>query len=449
MVSLKRKAFLGSIWTFAGFGASQVLRLGSNLILTRLLVPEFFGVMAVANSLKIGFALLSDFGIKQSIVQHKNGQDEAFLNTAWTIDVIRGGLLLILCCCFAFPAVKIYGNTNFYWLMPLIGLDALINNLQSTALISLRRKVNVGKETIFNLAIQIVALAVMIVWALISPSLLSLAAGIIVSSLLRTIGSYILFADKRNKFLIDKQSASEIIKFGKWLFVATTLVFLAEQSDRLILGKLLPLDILGVYSVAWILANMPRAIVKRLANQVIFPVVSRRADLSREKLRTEILQHRQKLLLFFGLAILPFVVCGDQLILAMYDDRYGQATWMLPILSLGVWFSILFDTVNPCLMGIGKPIYGALSNLLRFLMVSCGLFIGFRYGGVLGAVIVVAISGLPAYIGIQVGLIRENLSFLSQDIVSTLAFWSLAVSLIVIRAYLGWGSPFSLLFTPQ
>jgi len=47
--SLKRLAIRGSVWTFAGYGISQVIRLGGNLILTRLLFPEAFGVMALVN----------------------------------------------------------------------------------------------------------------------------------------------------------------------------------------------------------------------------------------------------------------------------------------------------------------------------------------------------------------------------------------------------------------
>lgn len=445
MVSLKRKAFLGSLWTFAGFGAGQILRLGSNLILTRLLAPELFGAMAVVNSLRNGFALLSDFGIRQSIVQHKHGHEEAFVNTAWTIEVLRGFLIFLICCCFAIPAVKIYGNDNFYWLMPVVGLSALILGFQSTGLLSLRRKVNTQQEIIFELATQVISLIVMIIWALISPTLLSLAVGGIAGALFKTIGSYILFAEKRNKFLIHKESAKEIIKFGKWLFVATTFVFLAEQSDRLILGNLLSLDLLGVYSIAVILAGMPRQVIKRLANQVIFPVISRRADTSRESLRKEILKNRQKLLLLFTFILLPFIVCGDQIILFLYDDRYIQATWMLPILAIGVWFSVLFNTLNPCLMGIGKPVYGAVGNLLRFSVISIGLFAGFRYGGTLGAVIAVACGDFSAYLGIQIGLVRERLSFLSQDALYTLILFGLAAGLIAIRVNLGWGTPFSIL----
>ena len=445
MVSLKRKALLGSVWTFAGFGSSQVFRLIGNLILTRLLAPEFFGVMAVVNSLRIGFVLLSDFGIKQSIVHNKRGDDPVFLDTAWTIEVIRGACLFAICCLFAFPAVKIYGNTSFYWLMPIVGFSTLIESCQSTALIGLRRKVNVGKEIAFELFIQLFSIGVMIGWALVSPTLLALAVGVIAGSSVKTIGSYVFFADRRNKFHFNREAASEIFSFGKWLFIATSLIVLAEQSDRLILGNLLPLEVLGVYSVALSLANLPRQIVKRLGNQIIFPVVSRRAELSREKLRIEILRQRQKLLIIFGLMLLPFIILGDGIIFKMYDDRYVDATWMLPILALGVWFSVLFNTANFCLMGIGKPIYGAVGNGLRFLTISIGLFVGYNYGGILGAIIVVAVSDVPAYIGIQHGLAREKLLFLSQDLKSTILFLSLISILLMARTWLGFSTPFSML----
>ncbi|NEQ55591.1 MAG: oligosaccharide flippase family protein [Leptolyngbya sp. SIO3F4] len=445
MVSLKRKALLGSLWTFAGFGSSQVIRLVSNLILTRLLAPEFFGVMAIVNSLKIGFVLLSDFGIKQSIVHSKRGDDATFLDTAWTVEVIRGFGLFLICCFCSIPAARIYGSESFHWLMPLVGFTTLIETFQSTALIGLRRKINVGKEIAFELFIQIASLVTMVAWAFVSPTLLSLAIGLIVGAVIRTGGSYLFFADRRNSFCLDRESAAEIFAFGKWLFIATTLIVLAEQSDRLILGNLLPLEVVGVYSVALNLANLPRQVVKRLGNQVIFPVISRRSDSSRPKLRIEILRQRQKLLAVFGVMLLPFILAGDSLISVMYDPRYADATWMLPILALGVWFSVLFNTSNSCLMGIGKPVYGAVGNGLRFLTISVGLFVGYSYAGTLGAIIVVAISDVPAYLGIQFGLARERLSFLLQDLASTFLFLGVISMSLIVRTWLGFGSPFDFL----
>jgi hypothetical protein len=88
--SLNRLALSGVIWTIAGYGASQVMRFGGNLILTRLLLPEYFGLMALVNIPIIGLQLFSDVGIIPSIVQNKRGDEPGFYNTAWTLQIVRG-----------------------------------------------------------------------------------------------------------------------------------------------------------------------------------------------------------------------------------------------------------------------------------------------------------------------------------------------------------------------
>ncbi|MEY3827884.1 MAG: hypothetical protein RLZZ148_2705 [Cyanobacteriota bacterium] len=59
MSSLKQLAIRGTLWTIIGYGASQGLRLGANLILTRFLVPEAFGIMALINVFITGLNLFS------------------------------------------------------------------------------------------------------------------------------------------------------------------------------------------------------------------------------------------------------------------------------------------------------------------------------------------------------------------------------------------------------
>ncbi|WP_416670812.1 oligosaccharide flippase family protein [Egbenema bharatensis] len=82
MSNLKKITLTGAFWTLIGYGGSQVLRFGSNLLLTRLLFPEFFGLMGLVNVFIIGLALFSDVGIGVSIVQNKRGEEPAFANTA-------------------------------------------------------------------------------------------------------------------------------------------------------------------------------------------------------------------------------------------------------------------------------------------------------------------------------------------------------------------------------
>src|SRR5882672_9646548 len=80
-------------WTVAGFALSQAIRFGANLVMTRLLVPEMFGVMAIATMLMYGLALFSDVGLRQSIVQSRRGSEAVFLNTAWAVQILRGALI--------------------------------------------------------------------------------------------------------------------------------------------------------------------------------------------------------------------------------------------------------------------------------------------------------------------------------------------------------------------
>src|SRR5438093_11787610 len=94
--SLKQRVLSAGAWSLGGYGLNLALRLGTNLLMTRLLVPDMFGTMAIAIIVMSGLAMFSDLGLRQSIVQSKRGDDSAFLNTAWAIQIIRGVLLWFL-----------------------------------------------------------------------------------------------------------------------------------------------------------------------------------------------------------------------------------------------------------------------------------------------------------------------------------------------------------------
>src|ERR1700730_10370939 len=92
-IALKRRVLNAGGWLFVGYGLSLTIRLGSNLLMTRLLLPEMFGVVSMAGIVLVGLAMFSDLGLKQCIVRSERGHDAAFLNTAWTIQILQGALL--------------------------------------------------------------------------------------------------------------------------------------------------------------------------------------------------------------------------------------------------------------------------------------------------------------------------------------------------------------------
>ena len=125
-LTLKKLAIRGTVWTLVGYGLSQGLRLGANLCLTRLLAPEMFGLMALVNVFILGLTLFSDIGISASIVQHDRGEESDFLNTAWTLQIIRGFLLWFCCLALAIPVAKFYGEAQLSWLIPIVGFTTVI-----------------------------------------------------------------------------------------------------------------------------------------------------------------------------------------------------------------------------------------------------------------------------------------------------------------------------------
>lgn len=447
MAYLNKLAIRGTIWTFVGYGSSQVLRLAGNLVLTRLLVPEMFGLMALVNTFIIGLNLFSDIGIGPSIIQNKRGDEPSFLNTAWTIQVIRGVGLWLCCCLIALPVSRFYGDRQLIWLLPLVGFSTIIAGFNSTALFTLNRKIDLGKLTRFEFIVQSIGLVVMIVWAWFNPTIWALVMGNFVLSLVKMIWSHYLVAEPRNRFTWDPTALQEIARFGRWIFVSTAMTFLATQADRLILGKIFSLTLLGVYTIAFTLAELPRQVLSRVNGKVMFPVISQQIDLPRAELRSKILKKRWLLLGALAIAIAVMISFGDWLILFLYDERYRAGAWMLPILAAGLWLPTLALTIDPVLYALGKPQLVAIGNFAKFAYMLIFIPLGFHSFGVLGAVIVVAANDLPYYLAVAYGVWQEKLSGFRQDLLSTLLLLGVASLLITIRWSLGLGLPIEALWS--
>ncbi len=423
-----------------------MLRFVNNLILTRLLVPEFFGLMAFATTFRMGLELFSDVGVNQSVVQSPRGEDPTFLNTAWTVQAIRGLILWGVCLVLTVPAAQFYDDPNLLTLLPLVSLTTVVDGVRSHAFFTLNRRLEVGKLMMLELAASTVGLTVMITWAWLSPTIWALAIGGLAVALFKTVGSYVFFREPLPRWLLDRESLAELASFGRWIFVSAIMMFLAEQSDRLILAKLLSFSMLGVYTIAYTMANIPRQLLKRLSTKVIFPAISQQNTLPRAQLVRKIQRQRWPLLLGSGLGVAVLIAFGDLVILALYSDRYDQAAWMLPILAAGIWFAVLFYTHNPTLLAVGKPVYNAYSNCTSWLVMVLGVPLGYSLGGLPWAIAIISLSDFFPYVVSLYGLRQEQMLCLRQDFLSTVFCVGMLGLMLCVRYWANWGMPLDIMF---
>ncbi len=437
---VKKRAIKGAAWTIAGYGTSQVLRFASNLILTRLLLPELFGLMALANVFLIGLRLFSDIGIGPSIIQNQRN-DAAFINTAWTIQVIRGFLLCFACMIIAWPIAQFYNESTLLWLVPVLSLTLVFDGFNSTAEFTLNKELSFRKLVLFQTSFQAFSIISVIIWAYLSPTIWALVGGNLIAAFSHMIWSHFLDPRFKNRFAFDREAAESIFRFGQWIFVSTAMTFLANQSDRLMLAKLFSFEMLGIYTIAYTLSDIPRQVLMYLNGSVIFPATSKFISLPRQELRSKLIKNNQLILIPLTIFVALLTSFGDLLITFLYPENFSQAAWMLPILAIGLWPSVLVNTTSPALMALGKPRYSALAYFSKAVFIFIAIYVGFILMGEFGAILAVALNDIPYYAAFSYGLWKEGLLDLSTDLKATGGLIALIGLCLLLRLALGLGSP--------
>jgi O-antigen/teichoic acid export membrane protein len=419
---LRKLLLKSSAYEMIGYGASQAIRFGSNLLLSRLLFPKAFGLVALVNILNQGLIMLSDVGLPTVIIQSERGDDTRFLNTAFTWQSARAAALWIVAVLAAFPMAAFYEEPQLKQLIPIGSCSVLILGFRSTAYYTMRRRLNLKPLMFLELAAQIGAVAIMIPWALLAPSVWALIAGTLVSSLIAVIGSHMLNVDYRNRFEWDRESAQSMFDFGKWIAGSSMLTFASGQGDRLLLGRYLGAATLGVYSNAVFISGALGEAITRITQGVFFPAYSRVRPDGKPRLqevfyRTRLAVDGLILPALGGLAVLgPFVVH------LLYDKRYQDAGWMLRILAIRVSLAVLTSPAQFCLIALGQTRYGFFLNLARATALVIGVPVGYHIAGIAGLVWAVALSEVPAMLVVYTGFAVEGMISFKHELRVPLLF---------------------------
>jgi O-antigen/teichoic acid export membrane protein len=413
-LSLKRRVLGASSWSLAGFALSTALRLGSSLLLTRLLVPAMFGVMAIAMLVMTGLAMFSDLGLTQNIVQSKRGGDSSYLNTAWTIQIIRGLLLWLLALCISLgvfvanyfgltPKVSVYADPSLPYVIAVVSITAVIGGFQSTKLSEASRQLSLGRITQIQIAAQIIGLICMIAWVLINRSIWALVAGSICSTAVTTLLSHTLLPGVANRWEWDRSAFHEIIHFGKWMFLSSILGFFAANADRILLGNFVDSATLGIYSIAFNIFNVIVQILNTIISGVSFPAFSEVARERSLELKRSLYRFHIVTATFAYLCSGLLFVSGNTLISLLYDPRYAPAGWMLEVLAIAL-VGAPFNLSHNGLLARGLPKVFANIIAIRVAVTIVVIPLGFHFFSVPGAlwgIVVSQLSSVPAIIYYQ------------------------------------------------
>lgn len=377
----KKRAALGSVWVLSEFGADQAIRMARSLLLTRLISKELYGLLGLTAIVIDLISNLSDVGINLSIIRQRRADERDFVNTAWTLSLVRGVAVWLVASLVAFPAALFYDEPKLALAVPLLAFSAILTGAWSTKISTANRDLNFARITFMKILCKSLGLAATITWALNAPDHLGvILVGPLLTAALILICSFVVLPGPNNFFAWDKDSLNELVRFGRWILLSTLMTFFLRKGDLLTVGKLEGTAALATYTVAYQLGEMAPRAYQLLNSRIVFPVYSAFQDESVKALRRKVFKLRGVLMILFLPVSWLLILFGSPLVRLLYPENYSDAGWMLELFVAGRCPRLITASMAGILLAKG--------NSFRFMIQKT-----------VGGALVLTCMGLGAWIG--------------------------------------------------
>ena len=414
------------VWTAAGHFGTEGLRLIGNIALAYLLFPEAFGMMALVTAVLVGLQLFSDVGVAPAIQRSQRGDDPEFLNTAWTIHVLRGLVLRLIACAIAQPIARFYDLPELAVFLPVAAISLIVAGFRPTRQDTASRHLRMQRVTMVNLGAQAVALVLIVALAYVLRSVWALVFGMILSETIRVIALHVFMPGHVDRLQIERSAASELIHFGKWIFLSTACAFAISQGDRLVLGHFVTLDMLGVFGIGLMIGSFPRMLGMTVLERLMISIYR---DMPPTE-SSENLARLRRFRAFFTSSLMALVLvlalAGPWLVSLLYDDRYALAGPVVVMVSCVVLLQLIGMSYDRAALAAGDARGFFWLQAIRAVLHMLGLIAGAYMAGLGGALAGQAAAVILSY-GVQVRLARRHGVWdMQQDFCAMLGALSMA-----------------------
>lgn len=321
--------------------ASILLRLGSNLVLARLLVPRDFGLLTITTLIATALALLFETGAWVSIVRKGDHVDRKWLDQLWTLHALRGVVLWVIALGLAPFVAKAYGEPQLLTLLPVANLWLVILGLESLYPFVRNKDLRPGMSLVLQLVTQGVGSIFSIAIALVYPSPWALVGGLLAGAAASTVFGHVWSGEPLPRPRLTRPFLDEQWKLARWLIVSTALGFFGGQIDRLLFPLWFGTTAFGVYSVALTLALFPLGLGQRWADSIYMPAIAKlsqmRSAANERQLRT-LCRH---VVIYAAVASALLGGLGAPFFHALYPRQFGAAGLFIQILAVTTYASFI------------------------------------------------------------------------------------------------------------
>jgi len=387
--SLADKTVSGAAFMVTFRFLDRLLGVGSTLILARLLVPEDFGVVAMAMSFVAIIETLGDLGFDVALIRKQDAGPDLY-DSAWTAKVALGTFFAFLLLFARDVAAQFYSEPRLLAVMPVLALATFVQALENIGITNFRKELKFDKEFQFLLAKRLLGVIVTIVLAFLFRSYWALVIGILSS---RCIGVVLSFTMHEYRPKFRSTGLRELLGFVKWLFLTRLTNFVNWRLADFVVGRTAGADALGAYRIAFEIAMLPTAYMIAPVNRALFPAYAHKAA-DRAALRAAFLKAMSVIVLVALPAGLGLALVADIAVVVVLGPKWIEAGRLLKALAIFGTSVAMLSNIGPVLVAMGKPKFESMLTIAFMVILIPILIVLTRKYGAVGAADTYAISGV-------------------------------------------------------
>lgn len=380
-MSLRQDVARGIFWVAISQAGNKLIAFVVQIILARILVPDDFGLVAIATLAIDSLQLFAEFGFTSALIYRKTRIEDA-AHTAFTI-VLIGGVLSTWAGILSAPAIAwFFKDPRVVPILRVLSLTMLISSFGQVPLTLLAKELDFRRRAVPMVVPSLLNGLVSIICALSGLGVWSLVVGRLVHSLVTSALAYVV-TGWRPRWTFNRDLAGEMLDYGKHIVGSQLLVFGITNVDDMFVGRILDTASLGAYGLAYNLSNLPATQITRIVGQVMFPAFSKIQDDMQAMKRIFFATIRYVSLLSIPIAVATIVFAGD-FIYVLYGEKWASA--IVPLQWLGVYGlirSIAANMGNVFKAG-GQPKWLTYIALWRLITMLLFLYPATKYYGIVG-----------------------------------------------------------------
>jgi O-antigen/teichoic acid export membrane protein len=386
--TLLAKTAKGVVWRLASFSFNKVLSFVTTIILARLLVPADFGIVAIAHFVLNSMELVGAWGMDAALIKENKKINET-KNAVFFASIFISFSVFLISFIISPFASSFFNSPASLWIIRAMAFASFIKSFHTVPSAMINKELMFKQAALAGWISAVLRTGFIILLAFKGFGPWSLVYGNLLGSVLDVIIAFVLFPFKPS-FNFDFSVLKGVFSFGGHMFLATVIIFLINQGDSAFIGKFLGATMLGFYTLAYNLSNLPAINITHVISQVIFPAYSKIND-NKEKMRRAYFKTLQFISLLSLPASLGIFILAPEIVRLIYGEKWLSIIIPVQIMCFFGMIRSIAGTTGEMFKSVGKPVYLERVSLVQLLIMAVIIYPLTMKWGIVGTSLAVLI----------------------------------------------------------